>query len=73
MTPTAVQRQALKTLGETVIDLDVSRSGAAITVTGEAKGVVYTKPWVVDLILDLAGYRPDRDLAGLSGLADPAP
>jgi adenine-specific DNA-methyltransferase len=27
------------------------------------KGVVYTKPWVVDLILDLAGYRPEEDLA----------
>src|SRR5262249_17600647 len=31
---------------------------------GEPKGVVYTKPWVVDLILDLAGYRPEQDLAG---------
>jgi len=31
----------------------------------EARGVVYTRPWVVDLILDLAGYRPDEDLAGL--------
>ena len=27
-------------------------------------GRVYTKPWVVDLILDLAGYRPEADLAG---------
>ena len=26
-------------------------------------GVVYTKPWVVDLILDLAGYVERRDLA----------
>ncbi len=26
-------------------------------------GVVFTRPWVVDLILDLAGYRADRDLA----------
>jgi hypothetical protein len=26
---------------------------------GETKGVVYTKPWVVDLILDLVGYRPE--------------
>ncbi len=25
-------------------------------------GVVYTKPWMVALILDLAGYTPDRDL-----------
>lgn len=28
----------------------------------EAKGVVYTKRWVVDLLLDLAGYRPEEDL-----------
>src|ERR1035437_11036258 len=30
---------------------------------GEAKGVVYTKLWVADLILDLAGYQPAEDLA----------
>jgi len=29
----------------------------------EPKGVVYTRPWVVDLILDLAGYRSEADLA----------
>jgi adenine-specific DNA-methyltransferase len=29
------------------------------------KGVVYTKAWVVDLILDLIGYRPEADLAPL--------
>jgi adenine-specific DNA-methyltransferase len=29
----------------------------------EPGGVVYTQPWVVDLILDLAGYRADQDLA----------
>jgi hypothetical protein len=29
----------------------------------EKHGVVYTKKWVVDLILDLAGYTADRDLA----------
>jgi hypothetical protein len=33
-------------------------------VGGEPKGVVYTKRWVVDLILDLAGYRPENDLGG---------
>src|ERR1022692_521313 len=30
---------------------------------GEIRGVVYTKPWVADLILDLAGYRAAEDLA----------
>ena len=28
-------------------------------------GEVFTRPWVVELILDLAGYTPDRDLATL--------
>ncbi|MGH9582900.1 MAG: Eco57I restriction-modification methylase domain-containing protein, partial [Bryobacteraceae bacterium] len=28
----------------------------------EARGVVYTKRWVVDLLLDLAGYRSENDL-----------
>lgn len=28
----------------------------------EPKGVVYTKRWVVELLLDLAGYKADRDL-----------
>jgi adenine-specific DNA-methyltransferase len=29
------------------------------------KGVVYTKPWVVDLILDFVGYRHDAELTAL--------
>jgi hypothetical protein len=32
------------------------------------KGVVYTKPWVVDLILDFVGYRPTADLASLQAV-----
>ncbi len=28
----------------------------------EARGAVYTKRWVVELLLDLAGYRSDRNL-----------
>jgi len=35
------------------------------SVINEPKGVVYTKGWVVDLILDLAGYRTSEDLAAL--------
>jgi hypothetical protein len=31
-------------------------------------GVVYTKPWMVELVLDLAGYVPDRRLAELVAL-----
>ncbi len=29
----------------------------------DTKGVVYTKPWAVEWLLDLAGYTPDRNLA----------
>lgn len=29
----------------------------------EPRGVVYTRPWVADLILDLTGYRVEEDLA----------
>jgi len=28
------------------------------------RGAVFTRPWVVELVLDLAGYTADRDLAG---------
>lgn len=35
----------------------------ALTTT--AAGVVYTKPWMVALILDLAGYTSDRDLGSM--------
>jgi len=28
----------------------------------ETKGVVYTKRWVVELLLDLAGYRSENNL-----------
>jgi hypothetical protein len=31
-------------------------------------GVIYTKPWVVELVLDLAGYVPERRLAELVAL-----
>lgn len=31
----------------------------------EKNGVVYTRPWVVDLILDLSRYTPDEDLQPL--------
>jgi len=38
-------------------------NGLPRLVAAEPKGVVYTQPWVVDLILDLAGYRAEDDLA----------
>jgi len=35
------------------------------SVPQEKNGVVYTKPWVVDLILDLVGYTVERPLHDL--------
>jgi len=40
-------------------------NAAASTKVVEKHGVVYTKPWVVDLILDLAGYVSSEDLGAL--------
>lgn len=52
------------------IDLGAEESTSAVwvdlpglTAVAKPKGVVYTKRWVVDLILDLAGYRSSGDLA----------
>lgn len=55
------------------IDPEPRPSGLAVTVAlvdelprlvpgGEPRGVVYTRSWVVDLILDLSGYRAEEDL-----------
>jgi adenine-specific DNA-methyltransferase len=65
MTAQSAQLEAREALDETIVDLVLRDGESAITLAGAAKGVVYTKPWVVDLILDLAGYRPERDLASL--------
>jgi hypothetical protein len=35
-----------------------------LTPPGVAAGAVFTRPWVVSLILDLVGYTVDQDLAG---------
>jgi len=43
---------------DSLIDLREPESPAS-----EPKGVVYTRSWVVELMLDLAGYRPNEDLA----------
>ena len=41
---------------------------AAETLPPCAAGVIYTKPWMVELILDLAGYLPERPLFKLVAL-----
>lgn len=42
-----------------------STAQAPTTLPQEKHGVVYTKRWVVDLILNLAGYTPDQDLVAV--------
>jgi hypothetical protein len=37
----------------------------ATPIASEKNGAVYTRRWTVDLILDLAGYTADRDLAAM--------
>jgi adenine-specific DNA-methyltransferase len=39
-----------------------------ISIETSSRGEVFTRRWVVDLILDLAGYEPSRDLAALRAL-----
>ncbi|WP_437968266.1 Eco57I restriction-modification methylase domain-containing protein [Sorangium sp. So ce260] len=60
---------------QTALDLTVMLPQSAYDYgersSGEAHGVVLTRPHVVNLILDLAGYTADRDLASLS-LLEPA-
>src|SRR5579883_85602 len=40
-----------------------SESASTVAVPQEKNGAVYTKSWIVELILDLAGYTPEHDLA----------
>lgn len=49
------------TINQTII----SETPAFTLPPREKRGVVYTKPWVVELILDLAGYTPDADLGAM--------
>lgn len=54
-TPTRTIRGIQQSL---IAPLYPSQSGVPL----EAKGVVYTKPWVVNLLLDLAGYCSETNL-----------
>jgi adenine-specific DNA-methyltransferase len=55
LTPESPRSDSDPVVDLTEIAADIERS--------EPRGVVYTRPWVVDLILDLADYRPENDLA----------
>jgi hypothetical protein len=53
---------ALDTIHEIGSREHVIELAPTLTAPREA-GVVYTKPWMVELVLDLAGYLPERPLA----------
>ena len=56
---------------DAIVDLPKAVYEYGTRSSGETHGVVLTKPHVVSLILDLAGYTVDRDLTSLS-LLEPA-
>lgn len=43
---------------QSLLPLDFAR----LPLPGENRGAVYTKPWVVELLVDLAEYRPEANL-----------
>lgn len=45
--------------------MTVTPTIAPVSATGVVHGEVITQRWVVEMILDLVGYTPDRDLAAL--------
>ncbi len=53
---------------ESQLRLEMGALPARSLIGEPALGEVFTRPWVVELILDLAGYTPDRDLATLLGV-----
>lgn len=66
MTSTFTQSSTVdKVFSRPSAELDGSRAVDAESLSSPKHGVVYTKPWVVDLMLDLSGYTSDRDLASL--------
>src|SRR5688500_12493949 len=56
----ATTQLALLDLSELLLD--------TVTADDTNHGEVFTRRWVVDLILDLVGYTADRDLADLRAL-----
>jgi adenine-specific DNA-methyltransferase len=49
--------------GQQPAELTAKRGLVGLAPAVDVKGVVYTRMWVADLILDLAGYQPAGDLA----------
>jgi adenine-specific DNA-methyltransferase len=50
---------------KTIFGAILPGSTATMIPPREKRGVVYTKSWVVELLLDLAGYTPDVDLGAM--------
>src|SRR5690606_33549921 len=64
--------QALMSLSQLSLNLTPEAAVDLRELESDANyGEVFTRRWVVEMILDLCGYRPDRDLAD-TALVDPA-
>ena len=51
------------------LDLGTEVNGAVFSIDEQGEhGEVFTRRWIVELILDLSGFTADRDLAGLVAL-----
>jgi adenine-specific DNA-methyltransferase len=59
---TVSQSKTVRTMRGIQQPLLFPASAPGPAVRQETKGVVYTKRWVVELLLDLAGYRPENNL-----------
>lgn len=46
-------------------DLEASLAASTVELADDEYGAVFTKEWVVEMILDLVGYTSDRDLGGM--------
>ena len=50
------------------LDLDMGVNDAVFQIDEQGEhGEVFTRRWVVDMILDLSGFTIDRDLGGMVG------
>lgn len=59
------------TLIDERVDLDASIAASLVESTDENYGAVFTREWVVEMILDLVGFTPDKDL-GAARAVEPA-
>lgn len=61
-------RQSQLALLQDSVELDASLAESLEESSAVEYGAVFTRPWVVDMILDLVGYSADRDLGAMRAI-----